>query len=80
MMIRSEKELYLHELEGYMKEIKVVFTDETTGYVKSAKLDALITSGKIKAFLRSGGWVSIGSDPIREIKYNGKDRRRVSRE
>lgn len=78
-MIRSEKELNLHEMEGYMKEIKVIFADESAGYVKSSKLDALITSGKIKAFLRSNGWVSIGRDPIREIKFNGKDRRRVSR-
>jgi hypothetical protein len=31
-------------------------------------LDALIASNKIKKFQRSGKWVTIGVDPIREVK------------
>lgn len=59
-----------------MKEIKVVFTDDSVGYVKEAQLDGLILSGKIKSFLRSTGWVRIGIDPVREVRYRGKERRR----
>jgi hypothetical protein len=79
-MIRFGRERDLHELGGGMKEIKVVFEDESTGYVKAVKLDALIASGRIKSFLRSDGWVNIGDDPIREIKYQGKERRVISQE
>ncbi len=59
-----------------MKEIKVIFTDDSIGYVKESQLDGLIASGKIKSFLRSSGWVLIGVDPVREIRFAGKDRRR----
>lgn len=57
-----------------MREIEVVFLDDTTGFVSENKLDELITSGKIKAFLRSDGWVRIGVDPIRERRYHGAKR------
>jgi hypothetical protein len=80
MVIRSGKERDLQGVEGGMKEIKVVFADESTGYVKAVKLDALIDSGRIKSFLRSDGWVNIGNDPIREIKYHGTERRAFSKE
>lgn len=59
-----------------MKEIKVVFSDDSVGYVKESQLDGLILSGKIKSFLRSNGWVRIGIDPVREIRYSGKERRK----
>ena len=54
-----------------MKEIKVIFNDDSVGYVKEHQLNVLITSGKIKSFLRSSGWVRVGIDPVREIKFKG---------
>jgi hypothetical protein len=63
-----------------MKEIKVVFSDDSIGVVSEGKLDELITSGRIKAFLRSDGWVRIGIDPVREKRYHGTDRKKVNRE
>jgi len=63
-----------------MKEVKVIFNDESVGYVKDLTLDTLISSGKIKAFLRSTGWVWIGVDAIREIKYVGRERRKAAGE
>jgi hypothetical protein len=60
-----------------MKEIKVIFIDDSEGFVKEAQLNALITSGKIKSFLRSSGWVRVGIDPVREIRYQGRDRRKA---
>lgn len=59
-----------------MREIKVVFSDDTTGFVHDSKLDSLIVTGKIKAFLRSDGWVRIGVDRIREIRFHGSERRK----
>jgi len=61
-----------------MKEIKVIFTDDSVGFVKETQLNALITSGRLKSFLRSDGWVRIGIDPVREIRYQGRDRRKVN--
>lgn len=51
-----------------MREILVVYADETTGSVAVSRLDALIASGRIKSFLRADGWVRVGIDPIRRIK------------
>jgi hypothetical protein len=61
-----------------MKEIKVIFTDDSVGFVKETQLNALITSGRVKSFLRSDGWVRVGIDPVREIRYKGRDRRKVN--
>jgi hypothetical protein len=61
-----------------MKEIKVIFTDDSVGFVKETQLNALITSGRVKSFLRSDGWVRVGIDPVREIRYKGRDRRKVT--
>ncbi|MDD2336119.1 MAG: hypothetical protein PHD01_06050 [Geobacteraceae bacterium] len=61
-----------------MKEIKVVFIDDSEGFVKETQLNALITSGRLKAFLRSDGWVRVGIDPVREIRFKGRDRRKVN--
>lgn len=61
---------------GGMREIEVVFSDNTTGFVSENKLDELIASGRIKSFLRSDGWVRIGVDPIREKRYHGTNRRK----
>lgn len=57
-----------------MKEIKVLFIDGSTGMVHDTMLDSLIVTGKIKAFLRSEGWVRIGTDRIREIRFHGAAR------
>lgn len=64
------------EVRGWcgMKEIKVIFSDDSTGIVHDSKLDSLILAGKIKAFLRSDGWVRIGTDRIREIRFHGAGR------
>ncbi len=59
-----------------MREIMVVYADESTGTVAASRLDALITSGRIKSFLRAEGWVRVGIDPIRRIKCKGRERRK----
>jgi hypothetical protein len=61
-----------------MKEIKVIFIDDSVGYVTETQLDSLISSSRIKSFLRSSGWVRVGIDPVREIRYKGRDRRKVN--
>lgn len=48
--------------------IKVMYQDGKIGAIESYQLDALISSNKIKKFQRSGKWVTIGVDPIREVK------------
>ncbi|MRR57543.1 MAG: hypothetical protein EG824_04940 [Deltaproteobacteria bacterium] len=63
-----------------MKEIQVVFSDDSHGLVSEGKLDELITSGRIKAFLRSDGWVRIGIDPVREKRYHGTERKKMMQE
>jgi hypothetical protein len=63
-----------------MKEIKVIFNDDSVGYVKESQLNALIVADKIKSFLRSDGWVRVGIDPVREIRYQGRERRKVNEE
>jgi hypothetical protein len=63
-----------------MKDIKVVFNDDSEGFVKETQLNALITSGRLKSFLRSDGWVRVGIDPVREIRFQGRDRRKVNEE
>jgi hypothetical protein len=63
-----------------MKDIKVVFNDDSVGFVKETQLNALITSGRVKSFLRSDGWVRVGVDPVREIRFQGRDRRKVNEE
>jgi hypothetical protein len=54
-----------------MKEIKVIFSDGSAGTVHDSALDSLILAGKIQAFLRADGWVWIGKDRIREIRFHG---------
>ena len=59
--------------------ISVVYRDNKMGMVDASQLDELIFSNKIKQFLRSEGWVTIGIDPIRRsprYQYVGQDRRR----
>lgn len=61
-------------------DIKVVYSDDTQGVLKPFQLDKLISMGKIKKFYRSGGWITIGVDPIRGTggSYNGPERRKSS--
>jgi hypothetical protein len=61
--------------------IKVMYRDGKIGAIEPYQLDALISSEKIKKFQRSGQWVTIGVDPIREIKedYPELPGRRVSK-
>jgi hypothetical protein len=60
--------------------ISVIYQDNKMGIVEDSKLDELISSSKIKQFLRSDGWVTIGGDPIRRRRnrddYEGRERRR----
>jgi hypothetical protein len=46
--------------------IKVIYTDDGLGLVNARDLEHLIKTRKILAFERSSGWVTIGSDPIRQ--------------
>jgi hypothetical protein len=48
--------------------IKVMYQDGKIGEIENYQLDALIDSSKIKKFQRSGKWITIGVDPIREVK------------
>ncbi len=50
--------------------IKVMYQDGKIGEIEPYQLDALIHSNKIKKFQRSGKWVTIGVDPIREVREN----------
>ena len=48
--------------------IKVMYENGTIGEIDSCYLDDLIHSNKIKKFQRSGGWVTLGADQIREVR------------
>ncbi len=58
--------------------IKVIYSDNTADMVKNYLLEGLITSGRIVAFRRSDGWVTIGRDPVRQGRreYDGLERRK----
>jgi hypothetical protein len=63
-------------------KIRVQYQDDTYDIVEDFALDQLVSSDKIKRFLRySEGWVTIGLDPIRRSKgknnYRGPQRRRA---
>lgn len=57
--------------------IWVMYQDGNFDIVKSFLLDKLITSNKIKKFLRLDGWATIGFSQIRGIggSYKGTERR-----
>jgi len=48
--------------------IKVMYQNGKIGEVEAFELDVLIKSNKIIKFRRSDKWVTIGRDPIREIR------------
>ena len=50
--------------------------------VEASRLDTLISSNKIKKFLRSEGWVTVGIDPIRKesrVNDKGSERRQAAK-
>lgn len=63
--------------------IRILYINNKYDMVKDVILNEQITSGKIKKFYRSDGWVNIGHDPIRGMgvrySYNGPERRRTSK-
>lgn len=44
--------------------IRVIYSDKCTGKIAAHRLDELIAAGKIVAFYRLGGWVSLEQGPI----------------
>jgi hypothetical protein len=46
--------------------IKVMYQNNEIEIIEACQLDTLISSNKIKKFLRSEGWVTVGMDPIRK--------------
>jgi hypothetical protein len=57
--------------------IRVMYFDRKYDMVNASVLDDLITSGRIMKFYRTGGWITIGKDPIRGQGgvYTGLERR-----
>ena len=58
--------------------ISVMYQNNKMGLVDDSKLDDLISSNKIKQFLRGDGWVTIGGKPLRkrnECDYKGREKR-----
>ena len=61
--------------------IKVMYQNNEIEMVEACQLDTLISSNKIKKFLRSEGWVTVGIDPIRKekrVNYKGSERRQAA--
>lgn len=58
--------------------IRVRYKDDSYDLVKAWRLGEYIAAGKISAFYRSDGWVTVGSDQLRHGKgeYTGPERRR----
>jgi hypothetical protein len=58
--------------------ITVIYQDDKKGIVEASSLDDLISQKKIKKFLRSDGWCTIGVDRLRakqDARYKGNERR-----
>lgn len=58
--------------------IKVIYQTDEIDVVEASQLDTLISSNKIKKFLRFDGWVTVGIDPTRKenkLKYTVLERR-----
>jgi hypothetical protein len=58
--------------------IRVVYQNDKHDMVKPFILDSLIYTNRIKKFLRSNGWATIGTDLIRGMggHFNGFERRK----
>jgi hypothetical protein len=60
--------------------INVIYQNGKYGLVEDCEIDEPIEAGKIKKFLRSTGWCTIGLDPMRngsQDNYKGPERRRA---
>ena len=69
------------ERDGRIMLIKVIYRNNESDMVKPFLLDDLIASGKVVKFFRSGGWVTVGADPVRGNGggcYRGAERRKNS--
>jgi hypothetical protein len=58
--------------------ISVVYKNNTMGLVDESKLDDLISSNRIKQFLRAEGWLTINGNPLRRrngYEYKGREKR-----
>lgn len=59
-------------------QIKVIYSDGSTGWVDSSSLDDLIDKREIIAFERSNGLAWLAKDPIRKKRRQSKDADRFS--
>ena len=60
--------------------ISVVYQNNKMGLVDDSKLDELISSNKIKQFLRGDGWVTIRGNTLRKrigYDYKGLEKRQL---
>lgn len=51
--------------------IKIINADNQFDFIKDDFLDPLIKSNKIRGFMRSTGWVTVGVDPMRKSRRRG---------
>lgn len=61
--------------------VSIVYQNNKMGLVDDSKLDDLISSNKIKQFLRADGWVTIDGNPLRKRNgndYKGREKRNSS--
>jgi hypothetical protein len=58
--------------------IRVVYKNDKHDMVKPFFLDSLISENKLKKFLRSNGWATIGIDRLRGVggQFSGIERRK----
>jgi hypothetical protein len=58
--------------------IRVTYQNDKHDLIKPLLLDHYISSNKIKKFLRSEGWITVGTDKIRGKggHYEGPERRK----
>jgi hypothetical protein len=58
--------------------IRVIYQNDKHDMVKPFILDSLISEKKIRKFLRSDGWATIGTDRLRGMggHFNGFERRK----
>ncbi|MDA3902415.1 MAG: hypothetical protein PF441_03075 [Desulfuromusa sp.] len=66
---------------GYFRQnvkINVVYKNGVKDHISPALLGTLIHSKQVEKFERSSGWVSVGSDPVRQVgeaNFAGVERR-----
>ena len=61
--------------------IRVMYSDGRFDMIKPQFLDNLLAEKKVTSFMRSGGWATVGREPIRSNHlvngYDGKERRAI---